>query len=141
MSPLDDISLLRRLSNALVSYASYLVKTVFPQGLAVFYPYTDGIAAWQVLASAALIGAVTFFAIRFRKRVPYAFVGWLWYLGTLVPVIGIVQVGMQSVADRYTYVPHIGLFIAVVWGAGDLRAVRPRGEKSLRPSPGSYLQR
>jgi Tfp pilus assembly protein PilF len=131
MSPLDDIALLRRLANALVSYASYLVKTVFPQGLAVFYPYTDGIAAWQVLASAALIGAVTFLAIRFRKRVPYAFVGWLWYLGTLVPVIGIVQVGMQSMADRYTYVPHIGLFIAVVWGAGDLASRLTQGRKII----------
>ncbi len=131
MSPLEDIALLRRLGNALVSYASYLVKTVFPQGLAVFYPYTDGIAAWQVLVSAALIGAVTFLAIRFRKRVPYAFVGWFWYLGTLVPVIGIVQVGMQAMADRYTYVPHIGLFIAVVWGAGDLASRQPQGRKIL----------
>jgi Flp pilus assembly protein TadD len=131
MSPLDDISLLRRLGNALVSYASYIVKTVFPQGLAVFYPYPAGIVAWQVLGSLALIGAITFCAIRFRKRFPYAFVGWLWYIGTLVPVIGIVQVGMQAMADRYTYVPHIGLFIAVVWGAGDLASRQPHGRKIL----------
>ncbi|MGE5799469.1 MAG: glycosyltransferase family 39 protein, partial [Syntrophaceae bacterium] len=120
MSSLDDIPLLKRLGNALISYASYIVKTVFPQGLAVFYPYPASLPAWQVLGSAALIGAITFFAVRFRKRIPYALVGWLWYLGTLVPVIGIVQVGMQSMADRYTYVPHIGLFIAVVWGVGEL---------------------
>jgi Tfp pilus assembly protein PilF len=131
MSPLEDISLLKRLGNALVSYASYIVKTVFPQGLAVFYPYPAGIAAWQVLGSAALIGAITFLAIRFRKRFPFALVGWLWYLGTLVPVIGIVQVGMQSMADRYTYVPHIGLFIAVVWGAGDLASRQSQGRKIL----------
>jgi Tfp pilus assembly protein PilF len=131
MSPLDDIPLLKRLGNALISYASYIVKTVFPQGLAVFYPYPAGIDAWQVLGALALIGAVTFFAIRYRKRFPYAFVGWLWYIGTLVPVIGIVQVGMQAMADRYTYVPHIGLFIAVVWGAGDLASRQPHGRKLL----------
>ena len=131
MSPLDDISLLKRLGNALISYASYIVKTVFPQGLAVFYPYPAGIAAWQVLGSAALVGTMTFLAVRCRKQYPFAFVGWFWYLGTLVPVIGIVQVGMQAMADRYTYVPHIGLFIAVVWGAGDLASRQPRGRKIL----------
>ena len=131
MSPLDDISLLKRLGNALISYASYIVKTVFPQGLAVFYPYPAGIAAWQVLGSAALIGTMTFLAVRCRKQYPFAFVGWFWYLGTLVPVIGIVQVGMQAMADRYTYVPHIGLFIAVVWGAGDLASRQPHGRKIL----------
>ena len=131
MSPLEDISLLKRLGNALISYASYIVKTVFPQGLAVFYPYPAGIAAWQVLGSAALVGTLTFLAVRCRKQYPFAFVGWFWYLGTLVPVIGIVQVGMQAMADRYTYVPHIGLFIAVVWGAGDLASRQPWGRKIL----------
>ena len=131
MSPLDDIPLLMRLGNALISYASYIVKTVFPQGLAVFYPYPSGIAAWQVLGSAALIGTMTFLAVRCRKQYPYAFVGWFWYLGTLVPVIGIVQVGMQAMADRYTYVPQIGLFIAVAWGAGDLASRQSHGRKIL----------
>ena len=131
MSPFENISLLKRLGNALISYASYIVKTVFPQGLAVFYPYPADIAAGQVLGSAALVGTVTFLAVRCRKQYPFAFVGWFWYLGTLVPVIGIVQVGMQAMADRYTYVPHIGLFIAVVWGAGDLASRQPRGRKIL----------
>jgi len=131
MSTLDDIPLLKRLGNALISCTSYIVKTVFPQGLAVFYPYPVSLPAWQVLGSAALIGAITFFAVRFRKRFPYALVGWLWYLGTLVPVIGIVQVGMQSMADRYTYVPHIGLFIAVAWGVGELASRQPLGRKIL----------
>jgi len=131
MSSLDDIPLLKRLGNALISYASYIIKTVFPQGLAVFYPYPASLPAWQVLGSAALIGAITFFAVRFRKRFPYALVGWLWYLGTLVPVIGIVQVGMQSMADRYTYVPHIGLFIAVVWGVGEYAGRQLPGRKIL----------
>ena len=131
MSTLDDIPLLKRLGNALISYASYIVKTLFPQGLAVFYPYPASLPSWQVLGSAALIGAISFFAVRFRKRFPYALVGWLWYLGTLVPVIGIVQVGMQSMADRYTYVPHIGLFIAVVWGVGELAGRQVPGRKIL----------
>ena len=131
MSTLDDIPLLKRLGNALISYASYIVKTLFPQGLAVFYPYPASLPSWQVLGSAALIGAISFFAVRFRKRFPYALVGWLWYLGTLVPVIGIVQVGMQSMADRYTYVPHIGLFIAVVWGVGELAGRQAPGRKIL----------
>ena len=131
MSPLDDIPLLKRLGNALISYASYIVKTVFPQGLAVFYPYPADIAAWQVLGSAALIGTMTFLVVRCRKQYPYAFVGWFWYLGTLVPVIGIVQVGMQAMADRYTYVPQIGLFIAVAWGAGDLARRPSQGRKIL----------
>jgi len=112
--------LMTRLGNALISYSLYIVKTVFPHGLAVFYPHPAGIAAWQALASAAIIGSITFFAIRFRKRLPYAFVGWFWYLGMLVPVIGIVQVGMQAMADRYTYIPLVGIFIALAWGAADL---------------------
>jgi len=131
MSTFDDIPLLKRLGNALISYASYIVKTLFPQGLAVFYPYPASLPAWQLLGSAALIGAISFFAVRFRKRFPYALVGWLWYLGTLVPVIGIVQVGMQSMADRYTYMPHIGLFIAVVWGIGEFAGRHASGRKIL----------
>ncbi|MCU0582332.1 MAG: tetratricopeptide repeat protein [Syntrophales bacterium] len=131
MSPLDDIPLMKRMGNALIAYASYLIKTFFPQGLAVFYPYPASLPAWQVLGSAALICAITIVAVHFRKRFPYVLVGWLWYLGTLVPVIGIVQVGMQSMADRYTYMPHIGLFIAVVWGIGELAGRHASGRKIL----------
>jgi tetratricopeptide (TPR) repeat protein len=131
MSTLEQIPLAKRLANALVSYASYVAKTLFPQGLAVFYPYPPDIAWWKAACSAALIAALTLLALRFRKRCPYALVGWLWYLGTLVPVIGIVQVGTQAMADRYTYVPLIGLFIAAAWGAGDLAGRLPQGRRIL----------
>lgn len=131
MSPLDAVPMLSRLGNGLIAYASYITKTLYPQGLAVFYPYPPEIAAWKVLGSAAWIAALTVLAIRFRRQCPYAIVGWLWFLGTLVPVIGFVQVGMQAMADRYTYMPHIGLFIAAVWGLVDLAGRWPRGKETL----------
>ncbi len=109
-----------RVSNALVSWAAYLLKTAWPSGLAVFYPHPSTLHAvrpvWQVAGATLLLGALSFVAWRERHRRPYLAVGWLWYLGTLVPVIGLVQVGGAALADRYTYVPLIGLFIAGVWG-------------------------
>jgi Flp pilus assembly protein TadD len=115
-----------RVANALVAFVAYVVKTFAPTGLAALYPYdpelSTGLAA---LAAAALVG-VTFAAARASVARPWFAVGWLWFLGTLVPVIGLVQVGMQSMADRYTYVPLVGLFVAVVWGADDLLGPRRR---------------
>lgn len=109
-----------RLSNALVSYVAYLRQTVWPAGLAFYYSHPrDSLPVWQVVAAAALLVAVTALAMAHARRRPYLPVGWLWYLGTLVPVIGIIQVGGQGMADRYTYVPLIGVFIAVVWLAAD----------------------
>lgn len=131
VSSLEQIPLVKRLANALISYAAYIAKTLFPQGLAVFYPYPRDIAWWKAAAAAALLAALTLLAVRFRRRCPYVLVGWLWYLGTFVPVIGIVQVGTQAMADRYTYVPLIGLFIAAAWGAGDLAGRLRQGRKIL----------
>jgi protein O-mannosyl-transferase len=111
-----------RLANALVSYVRYLKKMVWPDDLAVLYPHPGHWPMWQVLACAGLLLAISAVAIGLARRKPYLIVGWLWFLGTLVPVIGLVQVGIQSMADRYTYVPLIGLFIIVVWGADDLLA-------------------
>jgi tetratricopeptide (TPR) repeat protein len=111
-----------RVENAVVSYAAYLGKAFWPVSLCVFYPFPSSIALGQVgLALCVLLG-VTIAAIAFRRRYPYLLVGWLWYLGTLVPVIGLVQVGEQSMADRYTYVSFVGIFIAVAWGLPDLIA-------------------
>jgi tetratricopeptide (TPR) repeat protein len=112
-----------RVDNVLVSYCQYLIKTFWPVDLAVFYPYpVNPIVGWKVAAAFAVLLAITIVVILLRRR--YLLVGWLWYLGTLVPVIGFVQVGGQALADRYTYVPLTGIFIMLVWLAGDIMAQR-----------------
>jgi Flp pilus assembly protein TadD len=114
-----------RLSNALVSYAKYLLLTFWPNDLAVFYPFPEaGIPAWQISGAALLLIGITAFCLFQRKIRPYLIVGWLWFLGTLVPVIGLVQVGGQTMADRYFYIPSIGLFIAIVFGLADIAKTR-----------------
>ena len=109
-----------RLPNAFISYIVYLGKMFWPTNLAVCYPYPGPRPFWQVLGAVFLFIAVMVVATRSAKRVPYLAVGWLWYVGTLVPVIGLVQVGSQARADRYTYIPLIGLFIIVAWGVPEL---------------------
>jgi hypothetical protein len=109
-----------RIENAFVSYAGYLYKMVWPAGLSFFYPYRKHLPVWQVSMSAILIAAITVLVFtRWRTR-RYMAAGWLWYLITLVPVIGLVQVGEQAMADRYTYIPLIGIFIMIAWGIGDV---------------------
>lgn len=109
-----------RLSNVLVAYVSYLSKMLWPDRLAVYYPYELARPAWQVMAAALALLSVTTFVIYSARGRGYLLTGWLWYLGTLVPVIGLVQVGEQALADRYTYVPLIGVFVMIVWGAASL---------------------
>lgn len=110
-----------RLSNALVSYLSYIYKMVWPTRLAVLYPHPgEMLPLWHAIIAALILTCITVLFVRGRKKYPYLLVGWLWYLGTLVPVIGIVQVGGQAMADRYAYVPLIGLFIIIAWGTRDL---------------------
>ena len=107
--------------NALVSYLQYALKMLWPSRLAVYYPYNPAaISAWQVAVALISLLVATALAIRFRRRFPYIAVGWLWYLGTFVPVIGFLRIGEQAMADRYTYIPLIGLFIIAVWGIADL---------------------
>jgi tetratricopeptide (TPR) repeat protein len=116
IAAIDGLPLGLRLSNAVVSYVEYLGKAIWPARLAVLYPFpVAGIPAWRVTASAALLIAITALVIVFRKQRPWLLVGWCWYLVTLAPVIGIVQAGMQSMADRYLYIPMIGLLIAMAW--------------------------
>ena len=116
-----DAPITLRLSNALVSYVKYLLLTFWPNDLAVYYPFAwAGIPAWQIIGAALLLLGITAFCFSQRKIRPYLIVGWLWFLGTLVPVIGLVQVGGQIMADRYFYVPSIGLFIAIVFGLADI---------------------
>jgi tetratricopeptide (TPR) repeat protein len=121
---IPPLPLLWRVQNAFASYAIYVWKTLWPTHLAVFYPHpNDTLAIWEVISAIALLLAITASAIVFRKQRPYLFTGWFWYLVMLVPVIGIVQVGEQGHADRYTYLPHIGLFLLAVWFAADVTAV------------------
>ena len=114
-----------RIANALVSYFRYIGKAVWPSGLAALYPFPQSLNPWELVGAVSALSATSILAIGARERRPYVTVGWLWYLGTLVPVIGFVQVGYQAMADRYTYIPLIGLFIVVVWGANELSAALP----------------
>jgi tetratricopeptide (TPR) repeat protein len=115
------LALKYRVANALVSYTDYILKTIWPHKLGVFYPHPGNtLPSWQIVGAALLIVAACYWAIRATKKYPYIPVGLFWYLGTLVPVIGLVQVGDQALADRYTYIPLIGIFIIVSWGVPDL---------------------
>ena len=136
------VSFFGRLNNGMVSYLEYLAKTVWPTGLAVIYPHPlNTLAAWKgILCGMALLG-VTFFSIRFIKKSPYFAFGWFWYLGVLVPVIGIfVQVGGElAMADRYAYLPLIGIFIIIAWGLPELIARWRHREKILSISAGIII--
>jgi len=109
-----------RIANALVSYVRYIKKMIWPQNLAVYYPYPHTLPAWQVIGAFLLLVIVTFYAFRWVRLKPYFTVGWLWYIGTLFPVIGLVQAGLwPAMADRFAYVPLIGIFICIAWGVPD----------------------
>jgi tetratricopeptide (TPR) repeat protein len=121
MDTTHHLPLMSRLANAVVSYMLYTVKMVWPTRLAVFYPHPGNkLPHWQVVVAGVSLAAITICVICFAAKHKYLLVGWFWYLGTLVPVIGLVQVGAQAMADRYTYIPLIGLFIIAGWGAEDL---------------------
>lgn len=129
---LSDVSLQWRLAHSLVSYAKYLLLTFWPQGLAIYYPSSPHVApAWQWGAALILLGAITAVAFRSARNRPYLIVGWLWFLGMLVPVIGLVRAGDQAIADHYTYFPLIGLFIALVFGLADLARILRLGRVSI----------
>ncbi len=131
LQALDAIPLGQRVANALVATVQYLRLSVWPEGLAVFYPHPRAtLPGWQPWAAAGVLLALSALALRARPRRPYLVVGWLWYLALLAPVIGIVQVGGQAMADRYTYLPLVGIAIAVAWGAFDL-ATTPGARRAL----------
>ena len=147
------MSLLTRIANALVSSVAYLGMFVYPTGLAVFYPHWQ--THWQfalplvkVFCCLALLAGLSLAVLAGWRRCPYFLVGWLWYLGMLVPVSGLVQVGSQAMADRYTYLPQIGLYVAMAWGAarmagawrffvGPWRSSRPSSWRHSPAVPGS----
>jgi Flp pilus assembly protein TadD len=115
VAPIEVLPLSTRLANSMVSYTGYLSKMFWPDKLTVFYPYSANLPAWKTALSWLFILGTSLLIIRALKKMPWLFVGWFWYLGTLLPVIGLVQVGQQSMADRYTYLPLIGLFIVIAW--------------------------
>ncbi|MBW1780111.1 MAG: tetratricopeptide repeat protein [Deltaproteobacteria bacterium] len=121
LSLFEVLPLRERLSNALVSYVLYLWKMIWPGCLAVFYPHRP-IPAWQTIGACLFLAGISLLVTVQRKRRPYLTVGWFWYLGTFVPVIQLVQVGLHAMADRYTYIPLVGIFIMVAWGVSDALA-------------------
>ena len=108
-----------RVANAVIAYATYLVRMFWPARLAVYYPYPSHLPVWQLAAAATALAAITAIAILQRRSRPWIIVGWCWYAATLVPVIGLIQVGSQSSADRYTYVPMVGIAIMLAWSAAE----------------------
>jgi tetratricopeptide (TPR) repeat protein len=130
---MDQLPFAWRLSNAAVSYVAYIWQMSWPVQLAPFYPHpNDQLPLWQVLLANAFLIAVSVLAIHWRKERPYILTGWFWYVGMLVPVIGLVQVGEQARADRYTYLPQIGLYVLIVWGVTNLIAPTIMRNSGLR---------
>ena len=140
MNYIENLTFSTRLTNAMVSYLDYLGKMIWPSGLSLLYPHAGNtLAVWKgILCGMALVG-ITIISIRLIRKAPYFAVGWFWYLGTLVPVIGIVQVGGQAMADRYTYIPLIGIFIIIAWGLPELIAEWCYKEKVLSVSAGIII--
>jgi len=129
---INALSLQSRVANAFLSYAKYIDKMFWPQDLAVFYPLdARTIQSWQMVPCALLMIVVSVLAIRFGRKQKYLFVGWFWFVGTFIPVIGLVQVGAQAYADRYTYIPYIGLFIIIAWGLPELLSKWPQRKIAL----------
>ena len=121
IQPVELLSLKARITNSLVSYASYIAKMFWPKGLAVFYPHLgDTLPIWQIAVAFVVLSCASAWVILCGRRRRYLIVGWLWYIGTLVPVIGVIQTGAQAMADRYTYIPLTGLLIIIAWYVPDL---------------------
>ena len=123
----EKLPFVTRTTNAIVSYLAYLGKTFWPFNLALFYPYDLSVPLWKILISAIILIVITAAALYYIKKMPFLFTGWFWYLGTLIPVIGLVQSGTQAMADRYTYLPSVGIAIALAWSIPSLfKSVRFR---------------
>ncbi|HWX21790.1 MAG TPA: tetratricopeptide repeat protein [Candidatus Binatia bacterium] len=147
MVSIGGLSVARRFGHALVSYAHYLGAMLLPRHLVAYCPYPAQEGLAEVIAAGLLLALLSVLAFRFASRCPYALIGWLWFLGMLVPVLGLVQVGDQAWADRYTYLPLVGLFIALVWGAAELArgssadfqsAVSPTFSRQAIPKQSGY---
>ncbi len=123
---LDELPFIDRMQNAMIAYVKYIIMMFYPADLAFSYPYPDGFSIVNVGGSLFILVGITLAILRFGKNQKYLLFGWLFFLGTLVPVIGLIQVGAQSMADRYTYIPYLGLFTIISFGAADLFAQTTR---------------
>ena len=135
----SPVELSTRLMNAAEAYPRYISKTLWPVDLSIIYPYRYDWPMTAVAGAVLLLLAISFLAVKFIRQTPWLFTGWFWFLGCLVPVIGLVQVGAASIADRYTYLPGIGLAIVIVWGAEFYSARRPGLKKFIAPAGGIIL--
>jgi Flp pilus assembly protein TadD len=123
---INQVSLNNRIANVFLSYVRYIGKMFWPQNLAVFYPFDANLfPLWKISLCALFLFAISAFVLRLRKNYGCLLTGWFWFIGTLIPVIGLIQVGSQSYADRYTYIPYIGLFIMIAWSVPQLLAKSP----------------
>lgn len=127
LSVMEPLALTSRIDNAITSYITYIGQLIAPANLAVFYPFQT-LPMWQVGVAAVLLIALTVVALIWRNQRPYLLVGWFWYLAMLIPVIGIIQIGLQGHADRYTYLPQIGLYLLITWSVAEMSILRRRVE-------------
>jgi hypothetical protein len=140
MNYTEHLTVFKRITNAMVSYLEYLGKMVWPEKLAMFYPHPgNSLPVWKGILCGMVLVGITIISIRLIRKAPYVVVGWFWYLGTLLPVIGIVQVGGQAMADRYMYIPLIGVFIIIAWGVPELISKWRYKEKVLFVSAGIII--
>ncbi len=135
----EAYSLGTRAANALISYFSYIEKMFCPSSMAIYYPYPPFIPWWKTAGAGVLLISVSLMTVLNVRQYPYLTVGWFWYLGTLVPVIGLIQVGTQAMADRYFYIPSVGLLIMMVWGIPEFFRTSTRGQKILSVIAATYL--
>lgn len=133
LAPLQDFSFWQRLANVATSYVAYCGKLLWPADLALLYPLRASIPVWKSSCSALLLCLLTAASINYARRVPYCFTGWFWFLVALLPVVGLIQVGVQAMADRYAYFSFLGLYVLLAWGGSDLvnRYARSRRSKLL----------
>jgi protein O-mannosyl-transferase len=133
LASVEHLPFFERVANAIISYVAYLEKIFWPFNLAAFYPFEFSLVLWKILISGLILTGITFVVLYYIRKLPFLFVGWFWYLGTLVPVIGLAQVGKQAMADRYTYLPSIGIFIMLAWGMSLLFKRENTRQKILFP--------
>ncbi len=139
VNSLDNYSVTMRIANAIISYTGYLYNMFWPQNLAFFYPLPKTIPIVQLLTAVCVFAVMTFISMRVRRKQPFVIIGWLWYVVTLLPVIGLIQVGGQALADRYTYIPLIGIFISMVWVLCEITAKMPHRSLVLASVSGIVL--